>query len=654
MSTRFAIETVFRSVDQTTGTLKRMTASVSRFANVTEKSLGRVNKSLTRAHDATQKAVRGTAVAAAATAAGMTKVVTVGADFEQQIVNAAAKFPGAIRQGSAAFESLSDAARKTGAQTEFSATQAASALDFLAMAGFNADAAVAALPKVVDLATAANLDLASASDIASDALGQFDMNSTDVVQQTKNLDRIMDVMSKTATSANVTVAQLFESFKDAGPVGTAAGASIETVSTLAATLANAGLKGSRSGTALRAVFGRLQAPVGDAAKVLRRMGIETRDASGNMLDVVDVLGQIDKAMTGLGTAEKASILKTVFGEEPIAAVNVLMKAGTQNLKDYRKGLENASGSTAEMAKVMRNTTRNDIKGTMSAIEGLTVSFFNMNKDGVREGVQGLTEWVRQLDATLKSNESLAKSLGGDIFDGVVNAAKAIGVLVGAMIALKAITMLTSAAMFTYNVVTKAVTAGIWLWNTAAVVVGATMKALRIAVLALNIAMYANPIGVLIGAVVALGAAAYVLVTKWDVVKEFFVGLWDGITSAFSTAIDAITAVASPFLDLVGNITSIWEKLTGTVSKPIDAKMTLSAEQQGEDTAPASPRARRARSAQTAGAAVASPQESISRSVAEGIGRADVTIRNDVPGTTAAATSTNGPGLNVINSGGFYR
>lgn len=653
MASRFTIETVFKAVDRTTGTLSRMTAGVSRYASTTEKSLARTNRALAKTHDATQNAVRTTLVATTAAAAGLSKVVTTGADFEQQIVNAAAKFPGAIRQGSAAFEALSVAARETGAQTEFSSTQAAGALDFLAMAGFNAEAAVAALPKVVDLATAANMDLATASDIASDALGQFDLNSTDAVQQTKNLDRIMDVMSSTATSANVTVSQLFESFKDAGPVATAAGASIETVSTLTATLANAGLKGGRAGTALRAVFGRLQAPVGDAAKVIKRLGIQTRDSSGNMLDVVDILGQVDKAMDGLGTAEKAAILKTVFGEEPIAAVNVLLKAGTKNLNDYRDGLNNAAGSTKKMADVMRDTTSNDLKAVSSAIEGLTVTFFDMNKDGIRHGVQGFRDWVSQADQTLQSNEGLAQSIGTDVFNAVFSALKVVGILVGAMIALKIATVTTTVVMWTFRAASVAVTAAIWLWKAAAVAAGATMKALRIAVIALNIAMYANPIGLVVAALATLGAAAYLLIDNWSTVTAFFSDMWEGVKGAFSTAIDAITAIASPFLDLVGSITSIWEKMTGTVSKPVTADVTLNSDVDGlEEGQGTATRRTRHRGPRTAGADVASPQESIVRSINESSSKADVTIRNDVKGTTAEGTTTGPAGLKVINSGGF--
>ena len=341
MSTNYTIATIFQAVDRISGPLTRMTSSVNRFANATERRLARVNKSLTATSDAITGGIKATTAAAAAGGAALAKVTNTGADFEQQITNAAAKFPGMIRQGTEAFTQLADSARAVGATTEFSASQSAQALNFLAMAGFTAEQSVGALPRIVDFATASSLDLATSSDIASDALGQFGLVSKDAATQTANLARIMDVMSTTATSTNVTVDQLFESFKDAGPVATAAGASIETVSALAGQLANAGIKGSVAGTSLKSVFTRLQAPVGAATKVLRSLGIQTRDSSGNMLDVVNVLDQIGTAVDKLGTADRAAVLKAVFGEEPIAAVNVLLSTGTEKITAYRKQLEKA-------------------------------------------------------------------------------------------------------------------------------------------------------------------------------------------------------------------------------------------------------------------------------------------------------------------------
>ncbi|MCH9838503.1 phage tail tape measure protein, partial [bacterium] len=134
MATKFAVETIFKAVDRISGPLTRMTSSVNRFANTAERSLGRVNKGLNRTSSAITSGVKATTAAAAVSGAALAKVTKTGAEFEQQITNAAAKFPGEIRRGTKAFGELSDAARQVGSATEFSASQAAGALNFLAMA----------------------------------------------------------------------------------------------------------------------------------------------------------------------------------------------------------------------------------------------------------------------------------------------------------------------------------------------------------------------------------------------------------------------------------------------------------------------------------------------------------------------------------------
>lgn len=635
MATKFSVETIFKAIDKVTGPLNRMSSSVTRFADKAERSLGRVNKGLNATSSAIGNGVKATAAAAAASGAVLAKVTKTGADFEQQITNAAAKFPGEIRRGSEAFAELEAAARQVGASTEFSASQAAGAIDFLAMAGFDAQQSIGALPKIVDLATAANLDLATASDIASDALGQFNMTSKDSEEQTRNLSRIMDVMAKTAVTANTTVDSLFETFKQSAPVATAAGQSIETLSALAGTLANAGIKSSQSGTALRAVLTRLQAPAGDAAKLIRRLGIQTRDSEGNMLDIIDVLGQMGKTLDGMGTGQRAEILKTIFGEEPIAAVNVLLAAGSKELGRYRGQLEQAAGSSTRLAAVMRDTTSADINGMTSAIEGLTITLFDLNREGIREGLSGFTSWIRKIDQTLQSNDELGKSVGQDVFNAVVNLGKAIVALIAVMIALKVASAVTTAVMVAFRVASILVTAATWAWNVAVAALPAVLAAARVAILAFNIALWANPIGVVIGAIGALIAIGALLVANWDKVTEFFSALWDGVKTAFFTAIDAIMAVVNPFIEVINSIRNIWDKLRGTVSQPIEAEITT-----------------RQNVITTAGDGVISPQEGIMRSINENRSSAEVTLRNET-NTRAEVSQQRGPiNLQIANSGAF--
>ncbi len=636
MATKFSVSTVFKAVDQVSAPLARMTSNITRFASRAESSLGRVNKGLNQATAGIKAGVQATAAAGLAASGTLAKMTTVGADFEQQLTNAVAKFPGEIKRGTEAFERLESTARQVGATTEFSASQAAGALDFLAMAGFNANQSIAALPGVVDLATAANLDLARATDIASDTLGAFGLMTKDTTQLTLNLARVNDVMAKTATSANVTLESLFESFKEAGPVATAAGQSIETMAAAAGTLANSGIKGAQAGTVLRNMMIRLQAPTGQAVSVLQRLGLRVSDSEGNMRDMFDIIGDLNKATAGMADVQKANVMQVLFGAEAIAGANVLLSAGQKELNGYRQQLLQAEGASARMAATMRDTTQNDIKGMMSAIEGVTISLFELNRDGIRETIGGVTEWVRNINQLLNSNTELGESIARTVLDAVINMVKAIGVLIGVMVALKVATLATNVAIVAFRAAAIAANAATWLWQAAIAALPVVLKAARVAMLAFNIALRANPIGLVVTAVAALGAAAVALLSDWGPVGDFFADMWDGLKTTFDVGVKVVSKAAKPFIDLLGNI----RELTGSVGGFFGF-----GSDEAPDAAATGPLA-------APGAIVASPQESIVRSINQNNSNAEITLRNET-GNTAEVTQRSGPmNLNIMSSGAF--
>lgn len=402
MAGRFSVEAVFKAIDRVTAPVKRMQNRVGKFTRGMSRGFHKLNRTVGKFAGGIKKAGIATVAALALSGAALADVITTGAEFEQTLVSAAAKFPGEIRKGTESFQQLEAAARKTGKTTEFTATQSANALNFLAMAGFNAEQSIAALPGVVDLATAAGVDLATATDVASDSLGAFGLATKNAVQLGKNLARVNDVIAKTTTSANTTVETLFETIKDGGPVATSAGASIETFAALAGELANAGIKGTRAGTTLKNMFLKLAAPGSKGAKILKRLGVATQDSKGDMIDIVDILGDLNKSLDGLGTAERAGVLEGIFGKIPIAGVNVLLKSGTQRLKEYRKELEGASGASSTMATVMRDTLQGRLNSLNSAIEGVKISIFAMTSGPLSDTVDKMTEWVRANEAVIAS------------------------------------------------------------------------------------------------------------------------------------------------------------------------------------------------------------------------------------------------------------
>jgi TP901 family phage tail tape measure protein len=595
MAGRFSVETIFKAVDKLTAPVSRMQNSIGKFTRSASDGLGRLNRRFSKVSDGIKKVGRNMLIGAAVIGGAMTSVVATGAQFEQSIVNASAKFPEGIKRGTDAFKALEDAARKTGSTTEFTASQSAEALNFLAMAGFNAENAIAALPGVVDLATASALDLGTATDIASDSLGAFNLMTKDSQQLGRNLQRVNDVIAKTATSANTSVTDLFEAIKDGGPVATTAGASLETFAALAGTLANAGIKGSRAGTTLKNTFLSIAAPSTSAAKILKRLSVSTQDADGNMLDIVETLDSLNKALDGLGTAERSAILEGIFGKIPIAGVNVLLAAGTDQLKGYRRALEGAGGASAAMAQVMRDTLQGRLNSLKSAVEGVSISLFSMTNGPLVDAIEKTTEFVR-------ANEQLiATNLGGFLAD-VINNFELI------VTRIKQIAI-GVAVFYALNLVLQ------------------TFIAIMTAV---NLVMAMNPIGLIVLGVAALIGAFVSLVVYIDEISEGFENLHPIIEFVLTPLHMMIKAIKF-IKDNIGVLSVAYDKVSGFFGSDDEADQVDG----------------------RTGATMITPQERIARSIEESrtTSTAEVTIK-DESGRAAVTSGRLGDGINMIQSGGF--
>jgi TP901 family phage tail tape measure protein len=595
MAGRFSVETIFKAVDKLTAPVSRMQNSIGKFTRSASDGLGQLNRKFSKVSDGIKRVGRNMLIGAAVIGGAMTSVIATGAQFEQSIVNASAKFPEGVKRGTDAFKALEDAARKTGSTTEFTASQSAEALNFLAMAGFSAENAIAALPGVVDLATASALDLGTATDIASDSLGAFNLMSKDSQQLGRNLQRVNDVIAKTATSANTSVSALFEAIKDGGPVATTAGASLETFAALAGTLANAGIKGSRAGTTLKNTFLSIAAPSSSAAKILKRLSVSTQDADGNMLDIVQTLDSLNKALDGLGTAERSAILEGIFGKIPIAGVNVLLSAGTEQLQQYRRALEGAGGASAAMAQTMRDTLQGRLNSLKSAVEGVSISLFSMTNGPLVEAIEKTTEFVR-------ANEQLiATNLGGFLadvinnFELIVTRIKQIAIGLAVFYALNAVLQIFIGIMT-----------------------------------AVNLVMALNPIGLIVLGVVALIAAFAGLVVYIDEISESFEDMHP-VIEFLLTPLHMMIKAIKYIKDNIGVISGAYDKVAGFFGSD-----------DPEDQVDG-----------RTGAAMITPQERIARSIQETrtTSSAEVTIKDESGRAEVTGGRLQG-NINMIPSGGF--
>lgn len=333
------------------------------------------------------------AVGVGAVVAGMTKAINVGIEFEDTFLRATAKIKGGVKQGSEEFNKLELLVLELGAKTEFSTSEAAQGLDFWAKAGKTTNEIMQLLPKSLDMATASGLDLARASDIISDAIGIFNLNSADMNELSANTDRIMDVMSKTVTMTNTSMDELFETSKIAGGIFTTAGQSIETFNASVAILADNSMKGSVAGTNLRAIMAKLASPVAQAREVLDSLGVSISDEDGNMRDFADILDDLKNATKDFGNSQQLAIFKVLAGQEAMNGLNFLVKEGGDKLRQYRTELEKSSGSTKELADLFRTDTKADWDNFTSAIEGLAITLFKYLQPTIKVVLQGITSLI---------------------------------------------------------------------------------------------------------------------------------------------------------------------------------------------------------------------------------------------------------------------
>lgn len=514
----FAVSTIFKAKDSVSAVFGKMGKQAGFFGDSADKAFRKASRSGGRFGDIV-KGILFTDVLKSGLnqlRQGLSATTSEFISYDKAITSASAKFKGldlATQDGIDTLEQLKATARGIGAVTEFSATQAAGGLEFLAMAGFNAGQAMAALPGVVDLATAAEVDLARATDIASDALGAFGLMTEDTAQLTMNLARVNDVLAKTTTTANTDMEALFEAVQKGAPAFTAAGQSIETFSTLTGVMANSGVKGSEAGTSLRNVMLRLSDPTAEAAKVMEKLGIEAQDQQGNFRDVIDILGDFETGLDGMGTAQRTAALSTVFGARAVTGINLLLQEGTDGLRTYRESLIDSAGASKTMADVIRGSIGNQLASLQSAAIELGFKFFDAFEGQIGPAITSFTETIRAINVP-------AVVEGFRSFFNVLSQFKPVimGIVAG-MVAYQAILV-----AFAVAAKVKAFLGFV-----------AVLKATAAATSLLNVVMAANPIGLVAVAIAALVTGVILLRDNWDAVVAAFksgFGIFGKIASFF--------------------------------------------------------------------------------------------------------------------------
>ena len=282
--------------------------------------------------------------------------IMTGANFEKGMNRVAA-----LTQATGSdFDAMRDKAKELGRTTAFSATQSADAMGFLAMAGFKSNEIVGAMPSVLSLAAAAQMDLGEAADITSNIMTGFGMEVSD-------LNRINDVLVKGMTSANVDLTMLGESMKYVGPVAASAGMQFEETAAAVALLGNAGIQGSMAGTALRGAMTRLLTPSEEAAATMQKLGINALDSQGNLKSMQEIVSQLETS--GMSTADAM----TIFGQRAGPAMLALVEQGSGALSDMTKSLVNSGNIAEEVASTQMEGMSGAVTEMKSAFEGLMIA-----------------------------------------------------------------------------------------------------------------------------------------------------------------------------------------------------------------------------------------------------------------------------------------
>lgn len=347
---------------------------------------------------------------AATKLAGLAKSsVSVGMNFDASMSQVAATMGTTVDQ----IDNLTKVAKEMGSTTKFTATQAADALNYLALAGYDADKAAEVLPSVLNLAAAGGMDLAYASDLVTDA-----MASLNIEANKQNVDDFGNKLAMAASKANANVSQLGEAILTVG--GTAAnlkGGTTE-LTTALGLLANVGIKGAEGGTHLRNIILSLQSPTDEAAKKMQKLGLSVYDSQGKMRGLNDILSDLNSAMKGMTQGQKDSIINQLFNKTDLAAVNGLLAAQGEQWDTLAAQIDSADGAMGQMAETQIDNLQGAMTIMSSAFEGMQLAVYDELEPTLTEAVKWGTDCLTQLTTALSEGgpEAMLAAAGEIISD----------------------------------------------------------------------------------------------------------------------------------------------------------------------------------------------------------------------------------------------
>lgn len=358
---------------------------------------------------ATGAILAGTATAIGAIGAASVKV---GSDFEASMSKVAA-ISGATGDD---LKALTDKAKEMGATTKFSASESADALQYMAMAGWKTEDMLNGLEGIMNLAAASGEDLATTSDIVTDALTAFGLSAEDSTH-------FADVLAQASSNANTNVGMMGETFKYVAPVASALGYTAEDTALAIGLMANSGIKASQAGTSLRSIMSRMAKPTKEVQGAMDKLGVSLTDSNGNMKSLNEVMGDLRKGFAGLSKAEAAEMAAALGGQEAMSGLLAIVNASDDDFDKLSDAIYSCDGAAKRMADTMNDNLQGQITILKSGLEGLAISLYENMEAPLKEVVKEAQNMVQQLqDAFNNGGLDEVVSTVGDIFAQIVEKA----------------------------------------------------------------------------------------------------------------------------------------------------------------------------------------------------------------------------------------
>lgn len=467
-----------------------------------------------------------------------TAAVKTAADFDAGMSQVAA-ISGATGDD---LEALRDKAREMGSKTKFSASEAASAMEYMAMAGWKTGDMLGGIEGIMNLAAASGEDLATTSDIVTDALTAFGLSAEDS-------GHFADILAAASSNANTNVSMMGETFKYCAPIAGALGFSAEDTAKAIGLMANAGIKSTQAGTALRTIMNNLTGEVKISGKAIGDVTIATTNADGSMRDLSDILADCRTAFSGLSESEKAQAAETLVGKNAMSGFLALMNAAPEDIDKLSNAIDNCDGTAESMAATMQDNLAGQLTILKSQLEELAISFGEILMPAIRSIVSHIQGFIDKLNGMDESQKKVIITIGL-----VIAAIGPLLVIIGTVISKVGVAMQGFVKLAgAFNKIKAAASAGTGIFGK----LGAAIGGVSAPVLA-------------VVAVIAVLVAAFVhLWNTNEGFREAILGTWEKIKTTVSNFVEGIrerlAALGISFSDIAETIKAIWNGLCAVLA-----------------------------------------------------------------------------------------